>query len=168
MPNDEGAEAPLEEPRDIAPLGTLDAWDDADIGPVGVTVDADGQPLMEVQNRQPPIGLHRDAFICSSAPAEGELPARQECRFLRQVVTDADVEFVGDAADIDARPKRIIRMCGALGTAVEPMSLTDRNVYACTYRDPAEPRSREVIAELEERQRQRARRGQEKSKTIEV
>ena len=100
-------------------------------------IDSDGSPA------EPEEGLTEDNFICA------ETANRPACKHYKALLVPAD----GVARGFEEM-RQIRRFCTLLASTTELFELTT-NVYACTGRDPIDPRSASVIRAFEDEQRRR-------------
>jgi hypothetical protein len=117
----------------------------------------DGMPLMQGDPPPPPpSGLTVEGLVCNRAPG------RDPCRYYGAVLTKAE----GVARGFE-QMHQIRRFCTRLATAAELFEI-DQDMIACTLRDPPEERSRQVIDDFEDRQRDIADESAQKSAKLDL
>lgn len=158
--DDESTAAELSdaEPGDQVPLST-DPVNYLKSAEVRMVPGADGLPVLAgaTMNPPPPPGLTDENFVCIAGAD------RDVCVHYRALLLDAHGATAGFA-----QPKQLRRYCAKLASQSELLELSEVNVYACTVREPADPRSAQVLLAFEERQREAAFKGAQTTDTFEV
>lgn len=149
---------PEAEPGDQVGL-SVDSLDYLKAAEVRMVPGADGMPTLAgaTMNPSPPPGLTDENLVCIAGAG------RPVCVHYRAVLLDAHGTTSGFA-----QPKQLRRYCAKLASQSELMELSEVNVYACTVREPVDPRSAQVLEAFEERQREAAAKGAQTSDTFEV